>query len=634
MTEQGKTIVRYGALEIHGLATGRFSQEPIWDNARLNQIGTKFTYEGVGLVHDYLDFAQPHCDPVPAGADAAEAERNIRRIAMTPRQSLTVTIGADSDGGGGTVLLEAHPFAEGLKRFRNISKKDLDNGPRCEQIDIVLVNAKVMRVQFQFSAVIAECDSQGNNSNNSTILSNTWSCDDSYDKNLMLTRRWVGQLHLSTAQINPHSFRGWCLPVLEDSCYRDSMTFRASEDGRILHYTIVDKQGYCSPVPPATEFTSPLRATYSTGSGKISFIEASVGLAGDPHADKRNLLSLAVQLVESKCLALDGALRDKDGKKLVSTIENFTVVEEISDRVSNVFVSCVAMRPVVGTDYNSLLDEAFGKDPREQVLFGHTRASNGGNVSREILLWDTQKYRGNWDIGFAGPDGNKGDALEVEGAVTAVSALSTFLQSPCDVDHNIKDGMKGREVGVVRKKPATKIKAYKSKDIKRVGKFTSHVNNEHTSSMYVHWEMESKFEANQLQVQMPIARFDADSPTSAGKPSSAFIALGPEQWQRRIRYKGKRIGKSPEVPVPKSFKDQKTGINYILLNHDIRQATPDYTAGGKTIWSRSGEIVYGMDRPPQSGQSLPIGYNPYDVLGLVRADNPTNNKFDEGPPVV
>lgn len=634
MAEKGQTIVKWGSrsetLEIYNVHSVRFNQEAVFDSANINLIGTKFTYSAVGYVHDYLDFDQPHVDPVPSGSDAVEAQRNIRFLAMKQRQRLEIIVGADTDGSGGTTLLEVDPFRVAST---NVAYKDLDNGPRCTQMDVRQINATFMRVEFTFEATISECDSAGGSPNTSGVLSNTWSCEDSLDQNLMIkNRQWTGQLRVANAYLNPHSFRDWVLPPLQDGMYRDSMTFASSEDGLTLNYSIIDREGYFSPPPPATEWTSPLRAVYTTGTGKMTFVEASVGLAGDRDADKRLLLSLATQLVESKILALDGNLEDEKGNKLVSVIESFAVSEEISAKSSNVYVSAIASRPAIGEKYNQILDSSFGKDPKEQIQ----EALRRGGLNQQFDAWDTNKFRGNWKTGAAGPERNRGRTPESEGSIPSLMALSVYLQTPCSGNHGIRSGVSAgleSDARSASKKPP-KIKMYKSGEVKPVEPLTSYTNKNHRSNMYTVWEMQSRYESSQHTVQMPIARFSAASPSSSQLPSSAFIALAPPQTVRKIRFKGKRIGAVPETPVPKSFQDPETGIAFHLLRYEDLPATPDYRPGGEKEFFRQGEIVYGLSREPKAGESLPIGMNPYDLLGLVRADLPRKSGFDEGPAIV
>lgn len=632
MPSKGQTIVRWGndeVLEIFNCHTIKFNQELVKDDAGLNSLGTKFTFSAIGYIHDYTGFEQPHVDPVSSGMDATEIQRHARYLAARQRQRLVITVGAEEDGSGGTTLLEAKPFQKGTK-FRNLSNFDLDNGPWCTQLDVKQVNANLMRCEFTFEAVVAECQSDSGNPNTSPILSNTWSCEDSLDRNFMLTRRWDGQLILATALVNPHSFRDFCLPYLQDGMARDSMTFRSDPSGKVLHYSIVDIESYFSPPPPAQSWAMPFKSTTSTGDGKICYAEASVGLSGSRYADTRLMLSIAAQLVESKILVLEDALRFK-GKRLTSTIEHYAVSEEIGDKTSTVYVTARAMRPVVGKGYNSLLDDSFGKDPQELATLsgiGRNRVPLG-----ELLSWDTKYHRGNWTSGATGPNGIDGDKLESEGAVRSVSALSSFLQTPCSTEHDIKNG-EAADFGKPIKSNPIRIKAYKSEDVKPVQAFTSHVNDSHLSAMYTHWEMQSKYETSQHTAQMPIARFSSASPSSEYLPSSAFIALAPPETRRVIRARGKRIGREPDMPVPQSFRDPSTGIDFHLLYAEDRPASPGYRPGGDREYFREVEIVYGLSRAPRPGEKLLVGYNPFDSLGITDTVKPVAGIYTEGSPLV
>src|SRR5690606_38626196 len=158
----------------------------------------------------------------------------------------------------------------------------------------------------------------------------------------------------------------------------------------------------------------------------------------------------------------------------------------------------------------------------------------------------------------AGPNKTLGSELESEGSIAAVSALSTYLQTPCSIDHDVKSGVKASRIPTI-KPQKTKVKAYEAGKIKPIEPFAQRTSRAHHAAPYTEWRMQSNYSTSQHTIPMPVARFSDGSLTSQLTPSVAHIALAPPSTTRTIRIKGRRIGAPPQFPVAQSFRDAKTG---------------------------------------------------------------------------
>ena len=110
-------------------------------------------------------------------------------------------------------------------------------------------------MEAEFEICKLECDEFGNAYNTSGVLNNRWSVIDDIDGNFRTTRKWSGVLRAATSTINANSFRGFVVPPLQPGLYRDSMSFRVSEDGLNLRYEITDIEAFFSPPAPATKWS-------------------------------------------------------------------------------------------------------------------------------------------------------------------------------------------------------------------------------------------------------------------------------------------------------------------------------------------------------------------------------------------
>lgn len=291
------TAVTYNEVQILGCLTERFEQEPVYDDSHTDKLYDRFTIRVSGLILGLTN--QSSFSVRTSNADntsATVSHKNIRYALESPRKAFKMILGADLNGNGGTVILQATGMPIGGSLATNI---DLDNGPKPKVLSLErIVGDKSFRIVFEIVICKQECDAAGTAYNTSGVLNNRWACVDDIDKNWNTTRTWQGRLRCASGQINPHSFRDLVVPPLGSGMRRDRMTFAASPDGLLLDYTIVDKEVHYSAPPPAHSWE--LIHSEECGEGLISTASCSVKLEGDRMVDKKQLVSLAINILVSK----------------------------------------------------------------------------------------------------------------------------------------------------------------------------------------------------------------------------------------------------------------------------------------------------------------------------------------------
>lgn len=638
MAIKGQTVIQYGSpgstiLQITGVHTIRMDQESVWDeHSGHNQIATKFTVTARGLVHNFTDVSQPHADPT-GGGDATDIMRHIRFLAMRTRERFVMLVGCDADGGGGTVLLECDPAPNNNSQAPRLNHIDIANGPKCISCNVEKVQASLYHVDFTYEIFRSpSCQDDGENrSNNTGILSVSFSMTEEISDIWITSRIWEGQIRSATSRINPHSFRLFALPKLQLGMRRDRMTFTSSPDSLLLNFTIRDVETHVAPPPPALKWSPGFSKTFVSGTGSKTYFELSCGLEGSRFADRRLLLRICSTIIDRHLFVNEG--RQIDGSTITTILEHLLIRENITNDSATVFVSVRASRSVFGQNLNTIIDTTLGQDPADFIKSEQGFAANNRRpLPPELVNWDTREHRGNWEFNFDGPNGDRrGITLEASGYVDISTALSTHLQSECSKDRSVQDGVK-----------AVKFPARASGETVSIQKYTApltelpprarRVTNDHKAAPYTTWIMESKIEINQHVVPMPVAQFSDSSLSTATLPSVLHIALAPPQAMMIVRAYGVRVGARPEMPLPYSFTDERTGIVYQLLDSKDIPSTPDQRPGGDVEWTQNIQITYSMSRAPLPGESLLIGKTPWDLLGIQRTV-PGSTGFFEGTPL-
>ena len=625
------STIKYNGVEITKILTIHTDQEAIFDESNTNQIGTKWTITGQGLIHDALFDTQPQTQPIPAGSSHVEIQKHIRHLLMQQRHRFELWHVVDT-GEDEELLLECDP-APGARDTGiddvivapDISGIDINNGPRALRIELTKITPVIYTCQFTFEVSKAnECDSDGRNFNNTGMLSVSFSTTDERNKNSMTRRIVEGQIRSATAKINPHSFRYFSMPQLPMGMRFEEVSHTSSKDGLLLDFKIVMQEDYASPPPPALSWAPHLKVTISSGTGKQTYVAAECGLQGDRHANRKLLLANIMAILTSRVFFKEDVDADpnREGGEIRTTLEQLVITETITDDSASVFAMMRGSRTVFGPDVNVITTDVIGKDPRHLTFEGTPKEKNFSRPS--LLQWDTRLHRGNWTRDFAGPDESRGSTEETEGAISVKSAFSAYLQNECSRDRRVTSGVPGVEFVTPNRRVLPEIKEYTGEVVEQPPR-AKRVTASHANSPYVIWRAEVLYDITQHVVSHPIARFSDDSPSSADRPTVANIVLAPPTATATFRIRGSRIGKPPVMPVPKSFTDPETQIVYTLLDFQVVPQTPDQKPGGDEYHVCGIDIRYSCSRPPRPDERVLIGQNPWDLMGVHRTKPETGS---------
>jgi len=578
------TTVTYGPVTLSNVVTRQFRQEPVYDRGEQSVMYHRFLVAVTGYCHGDPQPQQsgnqgPYTLPADtAGQSAALSHQKIRHALLHPRQPFAINVGVS--GGNQATLLSAIPAAyvnpNPPPSTTEISKVDVNNGPRCKDFQISQIVAnEIFRVDAEFEICVVECNEAGACSNNSGILSNVWSCTDDIDQNFKTRRTWSGQLQTVTTLLNPHAFRNFVFPPLSPGMRRDSMQFVAGDDGKTLAYTIVDQEVHFMPPRPATSWSVNHTETVSREGAIGCFVDVEVRLAGPRNADKRQLISIAAAIVEAKISA------GRDPKTRI--INRWSITDTVGDNESTISAVCNARRVLE-------LDNAqvIAGIPINQIR--PVDQNDFAQIAGIVGQYDPQ----------APPGARTGETARAAGPIGMAAAFSVYLQSPCSTQHAIYTEPLEPEPPPAPGGASPNLEVYTTAEI--VGdQSTQWLSEESQEGVYTWYQVESSYTRQGLRAHCPIAKgslLGYQNPGYAAYiPTSVVVALGHNLVKRRIRYKAERSGNPPKFPAPRN-QFEEAGVTYTLLDTVIMAAVPERGPDGMLVYREERDYIYAADRDP------------------------------------
>jgi hypothetical protein len=638
------TLVIYNNVQIHHCLTKRFEQETVYDDSGTDYLYTRFRVQVVGYVHANLqasvtanvgvrtDVASVDTSGAYAAmtkhpgdyVDGAAQNFNVVRTKLaTPRQAFQMKVDVDEQGSGGTVLLSAEAVAAAKKKEifvagDTVAAKDVDNGPKPKLMAIShLVADNIFRVEWEVEVCKVECsvDGAASTANKTGILSNRWSMTDEIDNNFYTTRTIQGRLRVVTAHINPHSFRGWVVPPLNNYFRRERMSFTATADGLNLDYTIVDREvAYAAP-PPATKWR--FEITENMMLGRIAQTVIDLRMSCPRTTDKTVLYKVAAQIIENKGFKMQlGNAKDK----------------------ATVIVREASFTDIYGDEENSIAAHAVlehagdGKLIQADQIFRAAASKLGRPLSgAEIAGY---KFEESIDPKTL----NKRD--EQAGTTGIVGAFSAYLMTGCgsEFSYNSTGNQLAptKETGPVGQKVAMTATILPPNVQLPDTSFTAG----HLDFPYTRYVFQNAYRVKSNSIQLAIA---GPAPSSSGSSGSSTVAtsviaqLAPKTAKRTVRIMAERVGKQPEIPSEKVFLGATTLLNAIPQDLIVIPRAAEMTADGKYLFRSDMEIEYAQERPNNlESEPVVVGVSPWindpnERPSLVKTDPSafTNSMFEE-----
>lgn len=590
------TVISYNGVTITNCHTTSFDQEPVYDQSGTDLMFFRFRIRVSGLVHGHNYSAPaPNMQAGSTGGTAANNMISIRHRLGTPRAQFRMSVGV---GSSETVLLECTAFENESQANSSVSRKDLDNGPRCNLVSIGKITGnEIFNVTCEFQIAMLQCDPSGDASSCIRgVLSNRWTQTDEIDRDFNTTRTFAGRLRVASARLNPHAFRDYVVPPLASGMQRQSMNFTATADGLHLDYQIVDRETHFAAPAPATYWQ--INHTETTGTGIKWYSEVTVRMAGDRDVDKKRLIGIGVQIVFS----LVGSANLDPVQNRGGIVESLVITDNIGNEDNSIVVMARVTRVTEAIIKAQVKGESLGK-PIDAQAFAATVANYDRNLNR----------------------GNRpGEVLETNGAIDIAGAFAAHLQTACQCSagHNIAEGTPVGSVGTPESRVTPTLSVVPTSD-SLPEETVPYLSQSHLTNMYTFWQMESTYDVRSNKIQLPIAAGSGSS-SSQNADSCVFVEMARATAKRIAKFKGERVDAPPEIPVAADFTDSQTGIRFVFLTARGWQIVPTRTPDGKQLYTIQGEYVYGLSRAPRAGEAVPIGFNPWDNLGVRSLSPPVD----------
>ena len=136
------------------------------------------------------------------------------------------------------------------------------------------------------------------------------------------------------------------------------------------------------------------------------------------------------------------------------------------------------------------------------------------------------------------------------------------------------------------------------------------LNDDHFQSAYSTYTLTSDIVQHKGKIAMPIGETSGSS-----EDTVKVVTLHSGTCHREVCIVAERLNKWPNIPDDSNFTDDN-GIGHTCISYMPSPSAPLLSADGvKTLHRVDAKIVYALDRPPSSSESLPVGNIPYRSKG-------------------
>ena len=431
------------------------------------------------------------------------------------------------------------------------------------------------------------------------VISNRWSCIDRLDQSGYLVRTYTGTVRLSNPHWNPHDYRVLTLPPLVTGMRRESIEYRAAEDGLKLQYTITDKEVTIT----APEGCSEILIRHSEAAvnlGALIEFNLTVSMKSEKDGSLFDLHRIAAAVIEDR-LNLNF--------NIVPTFATqITRYDITSEQGSN---SDFALVVIIQGFRSKIKPQGDGVNQQLNNMSNNVfkrQASVAGTVLAE---YKNQLSKGN----------RTGEQPDFEGVIPALSALHAELATRCTTNLGIDSSIKTAEDNGYRTDRIIDLMSL-SDDYDAVTLFPTlqiEIRDElpdapdpsyslsATAGVYTDYRISSRYGSAGLIAQLPVAKTtttDGNSSNTTNFPTSVFVTIGPVQQTRRVIVEAERTGSQPRLPNPIqefTVNNSSDETKHKLLSLSVHHENPvPAAAGPQMVFTSRAEYTYGIDKVPAS----------------------------------
>ena len=485
------------------------------------------------------------------------------------------------------------------------------------------------------------------------VLSNRWSSVDSINENRYLTRTINGRVELANPGWNPHDYRYLTLPPLHPGMRRASMDFTASEDARVLTYSIQDVEITASAPGNADSFSLDHSESTELQAPAVSQFSCTCTVNGERTANRFDLLRTAIEIIDSKLL-LSQLVAENSFQIIMSKFELSD--HQGTDQNNSITVHMSGSRTYSVTP---LADPRIAGQ-RTMSLMGFVTARRiVGNLVEGTMLYRYNNQRSRYNRDFFDDNDPASEPTaheepEDSGPIKAVTALSAALQERCTENlsfgraaneqlgaENYSDRITRsvsikEEISEANETITDPSLLFPSSSLLEINHEAASINDptlstDQYSGAYIRYNISSHYASDSLTFAMPAAdttkSFESSAPTV---PATMMVSLGNTQTKRIVRIEATRIGKPPELPeqpqvITTTKEDGDPDTVEVLVNARPVYASPRPSADGSGIMEYSAvfELTYQLLNEPSYHR---FGIPEWSAAAAVADNNtPTNN---------
>lgn len=572
--------IQYGDYKLKFSRVNDFRQEMIFSEDRFDYLYTKYSLSASCLLN--LEKDATYFDPEPN--TLAELIVAIREL-FASRQKLTLRLSSYTDD---DLIDEDEPqqgfdedASENWPTIIEADYPDETGGPFLSLANYTnFIGGQTVTITIQADfAVYERCEGK-----DSFIRSHRWSQSIDLDESFYQTRVTEGVLvvNSSTGFKPADDLRRFAFPQLPATGWtRQLMSFRQSQDGRILRYVIRDKEFREGPPYPLTKFTG--RYSETSDYGTIFYKNITLEGRAPREIPKQTILEKLAAVALSRLELTDLAKKD--------TIMEATIEEILED---NTMVMSIRALRGAGQILNGI--------PLTDGYFGKTIPGNNG------VMYDFA------DSSLARDQGNDFLALmfapwQVDYCTALNPGYSDFY--PVAVPPSGRFKWKGLTSGSESTASGTTNPA---------GVTASEVSYDNIQNPYLEDNYRCRYETRENRLQLPVAR-SADEDDENFK-RSVVVRTAASQTVRIVEFEYRRVGKWPILPEPLNFEGES------ILAYDYNPRPPALLPDGQTyVYHVTGRMEFavlnGVDRKTPAGLLTP-GKLPSNQMQVQAAQIPAD----------
>lgn len=583
----GSTVV-YNGVTLHDVSLQSLDQTPQYDPTGVDPIYVRTTVTVTGVVH----LGSSSSGSTPLGVTVGtlgDMQASVINKLTVPRRDFKFYFGSTSN-----LLMHVVPSAVkpsiGPAVQPSNAYEDLNHGPKPQVVVNRIRSDRSARVTFRVELAIWDCGAgpQGTVGDANGVTNLRYYASDDIGDNWGTTRTLRGRLRVTNKNINLHALRGYMIPPLQPGFRRTHMHFAESPNGLEMEFVIKDVEEHASPPRPATTWSA--RYDVTTNNGAYAVVGMQVQLEGPPRGDRKDLLKLAMKIIDNKLEIL--SLTD-DGLFQPVVIEHASFSEQLEANKVQAVMRIKKMPKDGEFAFFHIIKDQLGEHLPEDI-------QEGGGYDHNYFQKPIVK-------------------------ASLIGLFYSALQDPCEPSG-------GSQATATIEVPVRGAGPSSSVDDEGADELPNESGNNldplESQSIYLDYRMSSTYRESTGYGSLPVAQ------SSNGTTDPFMFRMHMGLPVREVIVEAERIGKWPSIPTPvESYEDQLTGIRHTLKGFNLTPSTPKLSPDGVNFiyrvhmnieWNLGKRVDLGMDKQVWSGSM------PYDTNGLQDTMLPLDMFKDAG----